>query len=329
MSQLFVFAVGLLKPKPSVHRFTTPIQRISENKLFDANILRIIQKYMYTPFYFTNDNVAVEKSIIIAHNMNGSTLHQPYHICELSDGCIAVVDKNESCKGVIRIYRDNYIVQNINHDKLVIPSGICTNLNGQLIVTDMYKNYIHVFDRYGARISSFNKRGSIGSLDNICVNSLGQIILVDNSRKCICVFDKKGNFIRDFTCYKTSKILSYHHYAICVDIHDNIYVIEAYLNYVIVKFSPTGAFIREIRIGSGREKIKKPWDIKISQDGAYIVVVDTGDQCVKILSSINGAYCASYKFKYDSDITGCCLTSDGHILVSDYKNKCIYKISKV
>jgi len=198
MAHIFAFAIGLLKPRLDTKNRTTPIQRTSDNKLLDLNILRIIHGYLYAPFYFTSQNVAVDHRIIIANDVNSVTLQYPTHLCELSDGCVAVTEWS----GMIRIFSDGVLVQSIGSGIVSRPFGICTNSSDQLVVTDAGMHQVHVFARDGSHIRSFGSQGSgDGQLSRprgVCVNSKGHILVADCRNNRISVFDNEGKFIRKF-----------------------------------------------------------------------------------------------------------------------------------
>jgi DNA-binding beta-propeller fold protein YncE len=330
MAHLFSLALGLLKPRPDKQNHTTPIQRASENKLLDLNILRVIRSYFYAPFYFTSQDVAVQHRIAFTGGVNGVELEKPTYICELLDGCIAVTELNQP----IRIFRGDVLVQSIYNGIISCISGICVNSLDQLVVTDEKKDQIHIFNRDGSHVRSFGGLGSedgkLKSPQGLCVNSIGQIIVAEYGNKRISVFDKDGKFVYKIDDnYSVNGALN-----VCVDGEDNIYVVN-YDNHHILKFSKHGAFICKFGShGNGPGQLSRPYGICVTRDGKYIVVTESDNDRMQILSGLDGSFVASYGSK-GNDIdqflfaAGCCITYDGRILVLDYYNRRVHEISKV
>jgi len=346
MSQFFAFAIGLLKPRPDTKNNTTPIQRVADNKLLDLNVLRVIHGYICTQFYFTSKDVAVEHHAIIASRINGVTLKYPSHLCELSDGCIAVIE-SRTYGGLIRIFRGDVLVKSIGHGLLLRPSGICTNSSNQLIVTDEIKHEVHVFARDGSHINSFGRCYSrddcLRHPNGVCVNSAGHILVADFSNNRICVFNNDGKFIRTFGSYGLDDGELISPIGIHVDGKDNIYVAE-WGNNRVSKFSASGEFLYNFSSdnngsdnngsdNNGSYKLYHPRDVCVTCDGKYIIVADAGNSRIQILSGADGSLVASYGSHGSGDkqfyeTSGCTVTADGRILVSDYYNKRICEIRK-
>jgi DNA-binding beta-propeller fold protein YncE len=333
MAHILALAIGLLKPRPDTKNRTTPIQRTSDNKLLDLNILRIIHGYLYTPFYFTSQNVAVQHNIIIANDVNSVTLKCPGHMCELSDGCVAVTE----WRGMIRIFSDGVLVQSIGSGIVSQPVGICTNSSDQLFVTDESKHQVHVFARDGSHIRSFGSQGSgNGQLwvpYGVCVNSKGHILVAEYGNHRISVFDSEGNFVRKFNNDGSGDGQLSYPIGVRVDGDDNMYVAE-YNNHRVTKFSSSGAFVCKFGSqGSDPGQFFYPYDICVTRDGKYIVVAEWGNNRVQVLSGSDGSFVASYGSKGSSAgqfyyVAGCTITSDGRILASDYYNNRIHEIRK-
>jgi sugar lactone lactonase YvrE len=335
MSQFFAFALGLLKPRPDTKNNTTPIQRVADNKLLDLNVLRVIHDYLGTSFYFTSQDVAVEHRVIIASGVNGVILHYPLSLCELSDGCIAVAGHDS----LIRIFRDNVLVQSINHSVMGRHglSGICTNSSNQLITTDVDNNQIHVFSRDGSHIRSFGRfglgDGQLNTPQGVCVDSKGNILTADAGNHCISVFDIEGNFIRKFGKYESGDDQLGGACDICVDGKDHVYVADRRNNRVS-KFSSNGTFLRNFGSQcSGPGQLQTPHGVCVTQDGKYIVVTEYEHNRVCVLSGTDGSFVASYGSYGRGDkqffcASGCTITSDGRILASDMCNNRIHEIRK-
>jgi DNA-binding beta-propeller fold protein YncE len=333
-SSFFTFVLGLLKPYPEAWRAKSAenkqnisaLQRAGTNKLLDLNVLRIIQSYIDTPFYFTSPDIKVEHRIIVA---NCSHLRYPKHLCELSDGCIAVV---ESVRGdsLIRIFRGDTLVQSIGRGILSSPFGICTNSSNQLIVTDDGKKQVIILARDGSHIRSFGGQDSDDSQlyrpRGLCVNSIGHILVADSFKDRICVFNNDGKFIRKFGNHdRLSGAI-----GVCVDNKDNVYVAN-WDNNSISKFSASGKYLYSFGFGPGR--LYYPHDVCVTPDGKYILVADTYNHRVAVISESDGSIIASYGSygignKKFNGAAGCAITSDGRILVSDEDNHQIHEIRK-
>jgi DNA-binding beta-propeller fold protein YncE len=332
MSHLFAFAIGLLKPRLDPQNRTTPIHRAADNKLLDLQVLRVIRSYIDTPFYFTSQDVEVEHRVIIADDVK---IRYPFHLCELSDGCITVAESRDG--GLIHIFRNNVLIQSIGSGIISRPLGVCTNSSNQLVVTDDIKHQVHMFARDGSHIRSFSGPGSSdGQLTypyGVCVNSAGHILVADFNNHRISMFDNDGKFIRKFSSYGSNNDQLNGPISICVDNKDNVYVAEHY-GHRVSKFLSNGNFLCTFGSkGAGPGQLSYPRGVCVTSDGKYIVVADTSNHRIQVLSGINGTFVASYGSPGSGigqfyGASGCTITSDGCILVSDYHNHRIHEIRK-
>ena len=325
MSHLFAFALGLLKPYPEEwhsandKKSLNALQNISDNKLLDLKILRVIHDYLYAPFYFTSKDVEVDHRVIIADGVNGVTLQNPVGLCELSDGCIAIAERN----GKINIFKEGVRVKTIIKTEIRRLMDICTNYNDHLLVIDDWQHESYIFERCGFYLLSFGRpvNGKYNEYIRdprcICVNSLGQILVSNHGNDNIFLFDSDGVFMR-IIC-KIEKPSS-----ICVDMYDNIYVSIGRDDY-IYKFSPDGAILNKFGSCDHTKDLDGfPKLLCVSRDGKYIVAADNQDGCIKVLSGLGGSFITSYgDFSF---ITGCIITYDGCILVTDFNNNNVIKI---
>jgi len=300
------------------HKHISPLQRTGQHKLLDINVLKIIKRYygFECIFPFISKDVKVQYDIAF-------TTREPMHLCELADGCIAVVDCPSN---VVRIFRGSTLVQTISNNIMSSPHGVCTNSKDQIIVTDHDKNQVHVFDRDGTHVRSFSTGdGTFDQQRGICVNSLDQILVVDCGNYHISVFDSEGKFVR-----KINGLISSLPFGVCVDGEDNLYVTETN-NHRITKFLSDGTFLYSFGWnGRGPGQLRHPCGACVTRDGKYIVVADHGNNRVQVLSGLDGSFVASYGSdgtKQFLDVSGCILTCDGRILVSDYGNNSVHAIS--
>jgi hypothetical protein len=338
----FVFLLGLLNPYPLSWRSKTKeekktigesaLQRTGKHKLLDLNVLPIINSYMETPFYFTSEDVKVQIRSIIADGVNGVRLRYPTDLCELSDGCIAVVEYING--GLIRIFHNNALVQSIGRGIIYRLGGICTNSSDQLVVTDQDKHQVHVFNRNGSHVRSFGSKGfgdgQFSYPHGVCVNSAGFILVADWWNHRICGFDSEGKFVYKFGSKGSGKGYLNQPHGVCVDDEDNIYVVEQG-NQRVSKFSSSGAFICTFgSYGIDPGQLMVPWNGCVTHDGKYIIVADRGNHRVQVLSGLDGSFIASYENVAEKSMFayGCIITADGRILVSDFCNNRIHEIRK-
>jgi DNA-binding beta-propeller fold protein YncE len=338
----FEFLLGLLKPHPLSWQSKTKeeknalgetaLQKAGKHKLLDLNVLPIIDSYVGTSFYFTSSDVKLQTRSIIEDGVNGVSLHDPWHMCELSDGCIAVAECDDG--GLIHIFRGDALMQSIGSGVISKPYGICMNSSNQLVVTDENKNQVHVFTRDGSLVRSFGSQGSDdGYLDEpggVCVNSAGHILVADFNNHRISVFDSEGQFLRKIDGSGTGDGQLDKPISMCVDSEDNIYVVEN-CKHRVLKFNSYGTFVCTFGVkGSGPGQLRYPCDVCVTRDGRYIVVADSSNNRVQVLSGLDGSFVASYENVVEQFMFahGCIVTADGRILVSDYHNNRIYEIRK-
>jgi hypothetical protein len=341
MSQFFTFVLGLLKPYPESwqnvnEKSVTALQRAGKNKLLDLNVLCIIQSYMGTPFYFTSQDVKIEQRVIIANDLKNTTLQHPTHLCELSDGCVAVVEGYNG--GLIRIFRGDTLVQSIGSGIISKPYGICTNSSDQLIVTDDGKNQVHMFSRDGSHMRSFGSHGSgDGQLNNpscVCVNLAGYILVADCCNDRICIFNHEGKFLRELGKGELGDGELTGPVGVCVDGKDNVYVIDL-SNIHILKFSANGKFMRKFVLNNINVNYQPFFtsNIYVTCDGKYIIIANYKNQ-LQVISELDNTIVASYRLKSNNlerPLFAACfiVTSDGRILISENWLNCIYEIRKV
>jgi len=314
---------------------TTALQNAGRNRLLDLNVIGIIAEYYGCDFAFTSEDVKVNMNIAWEDCVQDVTLRSPTHLCELADGCIAVA---EGCGGgLICIFRGDALVQTIGRGILSCTSGICTNSKNQIIVTETYRNQVHVFARNGSHVRSFGSKGSgEGQFDEpwgVCVNSQGHILVADCSNHRICVFDSEGKFVRNFGSQGSGDGEMKHPYGVSVDHKDNVYVTEDG-NHRVSKFSSDDTFVCTFgSYGSGPGQLKSPHDACVTRDGRYLVVADSSNHRIQVLSGVDGSFVASYgSGGYDVEggcfqfTSGCVVTRKGHILVCDFVNNRVHMI---
>jgi DNA-binding beta-propeller fold protein YncE len=342
MSQFFSFLLGLLKPYPLSWQYKiteekkaiceSALQRIGKHKLLDLNVLPIINSYMEAPFYFTSPDIKINNRVIIE---NKTGVMYPEHLCELSNNSIAVIVSGS--RGCINIFRGDTLVKSIGKNRVFCAFGICTNSEDQLIVTDIGKSQVHIFNQDGSHIRTFGYWGSDNGLFanpyGVCVDSKRNILVADFGNHRISVFDSDGNFIHSFCRVGVGNGLLSGPVGVCVDRYDNVYVAE-YRGCRVSKFSSNYKFIRAFgSVGQDLGQLN-PWDLSVTQDGRYIVIADTGNNRIQVISGLDGSFIASYGSKGSGigqfrRASGCVITTDGRILVSDSDNHRIHEIRKI
>ena len=82
------------------------------------------------------------------------------------------------------------------------PSGIATNNQGQIYVTDQSNHRIQLFDKFGAFLSEFggkgSKQGQFLGPQGIAIDQSGMIFVADSDNHRIQVFNANGTYYTKF-----------------------------------------------------------------------------------------------------------------------------------
>ncbi|MBA7471014.1 hypothetical protein ES707_06306 [subsurface metagenome] len=202
------------------------------------------------------------------------------------------------------------------------PRAVRFDHQGRIIVNDMGKKEILIFDKKGDFIKSFGKEGEgkgefLGHLGGIAVDSKNRIFVVDTYNYRIQVFDKDGNFLFWFGEFGTEKEKFSEPKGIVVDTDGKIYIADIVQNS-IKTFDNKGQFLDVL--GEKGELIKPEW-ITIGKTG-NIYVTHHSSFCVNVYEP-TGDFILSFAKQgenpgeIEDDAEGIVADKEGHIFVVD------------
>jgi len=202
------------------------------------------------------------------------------------------------------------------------PQAVKFDYLGRIIVNDIGKKEILIFDKKGNLIKSFGKEGKgkgefLGYLGGIAVDSENRIFVVDTYNYRIQVFDKDGNFLFQFGEFGSEKEKFSEPKGIVVDTDGKIYVADIVQNS-IKTFDNKGQFL-EI-LGENGELIKPEW-IALGKTG-NIYVTHRSSSCVNVYEP-TGDFILSFARQgenpgeIEDDAEGIVADKEGHIFVID------------
>ena len=236
-------------------------------------------------------------------------------------------------------------------------------VNGSVFVSDNFKSQIHVFDVERKHVKTFGQHGQVeGQLNNplgIDVSANGQVFVANQYNHCVSVFREDGTFIRTIgqgRLYYPSDVL----------VHSSglVYVADG-SNHRIAVFSQVGELVRSFGSrGGGKGKFEFPRGVAVSRDNNHLYVSDRENNLIQVFT-LDGQYVSEFgtdQLKHPHGLTvvfngsvlvvdkgnnrvavfdksgklvhsiavkdpaGLAIDSRGDLLVTSYKNKCVYYI---
>lgn len=129
-------------------------------------------------------------------------LNNQIYICEQRKHCISVLDENYSLIKKI----GNTIAKSLE------PTGICSNRDDRIFVTNGLFNRVDIFSTEGQFKSCFGCFGSreeiLSSLNGILVDLNDLVIVCDEGNTCLKVYNQSGEYIKSIR-YKSKISKSY------------------------------------------------------------------------------------------------------------------------
>jgi hypothetical protein len=165
------------------------------------------------------------------------------------------------------------------------PQAVKFDHEGRIIVNDIGKKEILIFDKKGDFIKRFGKEGEgkgefLGYLGGIAIDSENRIFVVDTYNYRIQVFDKNGNFLFQFGKFGSGKEEFSEPKGIVVDSKDNVCITDTIQNNIKM-FNNKGQFLK---IFGERGQLHKPKWISTGEMG-NLYVVHRSSVCVNAYDS--------------------------------------------
>ncbi|HIA75019.1 MAG TPA: hypothetical protein EYN92_01150 [Dehalococcoidia bacterium] len=175
------------------------------------------------------------------------------------------------------------------------PTGMASDENGNVYVSDELNNRINVFSHEGDPIKYWGDPGSsegeLNGPSGIAFDSDENLFVADHMNNRIQKFTKDGNYIFSFGD-KGQDALNMP-WGVFVSGDGFVYVAD-WGNDRIVKYDSCGDFIRSFGSrGSGNGQVKNPSGVAVDKDG-YIYVTDWGNERLEILDK-NGNFIESLR----------------------------------
>jgi DNA-binding beta-propeller fold protein YncE len=191
--------------------------------------------------------------------------------------------------------------------KCTWPFGIAVDNQGQIFVSDQWKNDIQVFDNDGKFVRKFGTAGSgDGELcrpAGLAIEASGNIIVVDSGNNRLQVFTPDGKFVGK--CGEAGKGEGQFNqpWGITLDKAGNILVAD-WKNHRVQKLSPHGKFLQSI---GSYGKLEEPTNAyRVTILGPYV----SGD-------SEKAGHPRTDQFNHPTDVA---VDPDGDIYVCDWGN---------
>lgn len=195
----------------------------------------------------------------------GEDMAEPWTSCLTNDGCIAFTSRRRKC--VILMSKVGDILWSFGAGFFQCPCGVCTDADGNFIVTDVFSNRVSVHDSNGQFLNYLGnpkiKEQQFSKPRYVCVSARGDIIVSDSGHHRIKLFDRKGHFIRAIGKFGRNDAELKTPYGVCTDSLGHILVADHYNNRVSM-FTREGAFICHVIDES--HGVKHPKGLALSPD---------------------------------------------------------------
>ena len=191
-------------------------------------------------------------------------------------------------------------------------------VNGSVFVSDFDNSQIHVFDVEMKHVKTFGQcgkeEGQLNHPQGIDVSTIGEVYVANSHNHCVSVFREDGTFIRTIGQGKLQSPRD-------VLVHSNglVYVTD-WCNHRIAVFSQEGELVRTFGSqGRGKGEFQVPSDVAVSPDDHHLYVSDANNHRVQVFT-LEGRYVREFGTGQLKGPNGLTVTSDGSVLVADSDN---------
>ena len=198
--------------------------------------------------------------------------------------------------------------------ELNTPLGIDVSTNGQVFVANLYNHCVSVFIEDGTFIRTIGK-GKMRYPSDVLVHSSGLVYVVEILS--IAVFSQEGELVRTFGSEGRGKGEFKCPRGIAVSPDDHHLYISDTNNHRVQVFTLEGQYVRKF----GTDQLKHPYGLTVTSDGS-VLVADRNNNRVAVFDK-KGKLVHSIAVE---DPTGLAIDSRGDLLVTSYKNNCVYYI---
>ncbi|XP_052812005.1 tripartite motif-containing protein 3-like [Mya arenaria] len=174
----------------------------------------------------------------------GLEIREPWSTCITRDGDIALTCRRRRI--VLVISQDGEIKWSFGAGLFQAPSGICSDDEGNFIVTDAFSNRVSLHTKEGQFVKYIGnhsiKEQQFASPRYVCISRKGEILVSDSGHHCVKIFDKQGHYIRSIGKFGKRDGELKTPYGVCTDDFGHVIVADHYNNRVSM-FTHEGVFV--------------------------------------------------------------------------------------
>src|SRR6185295_11474113 len=250
---------------------------------------------------------------------NGTGFNYPQTMCLGQDGDVYVANRGNENNFGMRVNHvkvggpgeeellAEFATYGEKDENCVWPFGVAVGKNGDVYVTDEWKNSVSVFDQKGKFIRKWGTSGSgpgelKGPAGIVCESS-GNLIVVDSGNNRLQVFTPEGKLIAQYGKAGSGEGEFNKPWGITLDKDGNIYVAD-WKNHRVQKLSPEGKPL--MSIGSFGKLEQPEGSYAVTTFGPYV----SGE-------SEKAGHPRTDQFNHPTDVA---VDSDGDIYVCDWGN---------
>jgi sugar lactone lactonase YvrE len=173
--------------------------------------------------------------------------------------------------------------------KLVAPSGVAADSEGNVWVADTGHNRIQEFNSKGEFVNQFGANGQANGLfrepRGIAVDSKGNIWVADTGNNRVQELDPKGKPIRQVGSYGTGNGKFTALQGIAIDPEGHLWTVDSAGTPRVQEFSSEGTYITKFGVkGSENGQLKEPKGIAVDSKG-NVWIADTGNSRIEDFNS--------------------------------------------
>jgi len=212
------------------------------------------------------------------------------------------------------------------------PSGVATDMSGNVFIADTFNNRIQKFDSHGNFVTKWGYygagNGQFYGPFGVAADSQGSIYVVDTWNNRIQKFDSNGNFITKWGTEGSENGQFTNPFGVATDASGNVYVADT-ANRRIQKFDSSGNFITKWgSYGTDNGQFHGPEGVAVDSWGS-IYVVDTWNNRIQKFDS-GGNFITKWGSEGSGNGQfiipfGAAVDESGNVYVSDKGNNRIQK----
>ena len=265
-----VLTVGMRGNGRGTFKYPWSITMDNNNCLYVTDVVnRLIQK-------FTADGEFLSQFSVAVHNKDHSTSSIAL---DLNEGFIYCPEI--ALHGVVLDTGSNMLVFNLEGELQHTyplsgansPFFIAMNSYGELIISDISKNFLSKVDKEGKFLCSI---GDFKEPGYIAIDDKDNIIVSDTGNHCICIFEPNGKLKHRFGTHGDRAGELHRPFGVATD-GENILLTQEKKNYIEV-FRYDGTFVSIIK--DDNDLLRGPRGLAVTKDG-HVYVVDRHYHCIR------------------------------------------------